>query len=91
MKYFLVVIVAILLLAGTLSAGVVGNSPYDKVWDIFVSSCNGTTTVYYNCVITNMGEYTLAFIPDQGRIPTTNGKEIIVQKSECNSVTMVQH
>jgi hypothetical protein len=72
-------------------AGVVENSPYDKNWDIYVSSCNGATTVYYNCTITNLGQDSISFIPDQGRIPTSNGKEVIVQKGLCTSYTMVQH
>jgi hypothetical protein len=72
-------------------AGVVGESPYDKNWDIYVSDCNGSISIYYNCVITNLGQRSISFIPDQGRIPTGNGKEITVNKTGCTSVRTVQH
>jgi hypothetical protein len=89
--YTLLLVVIILMIANYAIAGVVGQSPYDKTWDIYVSECSGSTVIYYDCVITNLGQRSISFIPDQGRIPTGNGKEITVNKTGCTSVMTVQH
>lgn len=71
-------------------AGIVGSSPYDKLWDIYVATCNEDTVVYRNCIVTNMGEWVIAFIPDQTRIQSPNGREIIVNKNLCTSVMLIE-
>lgn len=83
------VLFLILLLAVPVVAGVIGDSPYDSLYDIIVTSIDGTTVIYSNCVITNVGEWSVSFIPDQGRIATGNGKQIIVNKL-ATSVTMIE-
>ncbi len=79
----------IILLSAPVIAGVIGDSPYDGVYDIIVTSIDGTTEIYSNCVITNIGQWSISFIPDQGRIQTGNGKQIIVNKVAA-TVTMVE-
>jgi len=69
-------------------AGVVGNSDYDKIWTIIVTNCSGSATVYHGCVLVNQGEDWVSFIPDQGRIPTGNGKVIKVSNSMCSQIIM---
>lgn len=71
-------------------AGISGKSPYDLVVDIYVTTCDGTKTIFRDCVITDIGPYSVSFIADQGRIPTGNGKEIIVNKNTCTSVILVE-
>ena len=76
-------------LAAAVNADVVGESPYDQVFDIYVETCGGERIVYRDCVVTNVGQWVVSFIPDQGRIATGNGREIIVHKNLCASVVMV--
>lgn len=83
-------LVAFILFISTINlfAGVVERSPYDQKWEIMVTNCQGQTTIYYECVITNQGEYVVTFIPNSGNIPTGNGKTIKVFKNDCTSIVM---
>jgi hypothetical protein len=89
-KLIVAAVLLALAFAAPVDAGVIGKSLYDKVVDIYVTTCDGNTVVYRDCVITNVGQWVVAFMPDQGRIPTGKGKEIIVHKTTCNSVVMVE-
>lgn len=84
------VILFTFVLVAPAKAGISGKSPYDLVVDIYVTTCDGDKTVFYDCVITNIGPYSVSFIANQGRIPTGNGKEIIVSKNTCTSVILVE-
>lgn len=95
MKLTYVKLLVICIIVGILAtsfciAGIINDSPYDKNWTIVVESCNGSVVTYNNCVLTNMGEYSVSFIPNQGRIPTGNDKEIIINKNSCTTVTMME-
>ena len=90
MRKSLFTFLILMFLIGAAYAGVISNSPYDNVWDIKVTDCHSKTVFYKNCVITNLDEWSLSFIPDQGRIPSGNGKEVIVYRNSCTSVTLTQ-
>ena len=67
--------------------GVGGTSDYDIVWKITVIDCRGNTTVYDNCRITNNGQFSISFMPDQGLISSGNGKIIVINTvSTCTTV-----
>jgi hypothetical protein len=88
-KKLLLTIILVLFLFTSSFGDVIGRSKYDGIYDIFIAQCNGVTKVYRNCVITNDGEYSISFIPDQGRIQTGNGKQIFVTK-DCATVTLIE-
>jgi len=90
MKYFIIGIFVLFLSIGNLFAGIVEQSPYDQKWEITVINCQGQATIYYDCVVTNQGEYVVTFMPNAGNIPTGNGKTIKVFRSNCTTVIMEQ-
>ena len=57
-------------------SGSMRQSEYDVVWKITIIDCKGNTIVYNDCRITNAGQFWISFMPDQGLIPSGNGKEI---------------
>lgn len=75
------VIALLVFLTISASAGLVGKSEYDVVWTITVIDCQGTTTIYKDCRITNSGQFWISFMPGQGNIASGNGKEIHINTS----------
>jgi len=66
-------------------------SDYDQRWDIYVTNCQGQTTVYYDCAITNNGQSVVSFIPDAGKISGFQGPEIkIMRNNSCTEVIMIE-
>jgi len=81
---------AIGLVIGDGISGVVEKSPYDQTWSIIVTNCQGITTIYSDCAITNQGEYVVTFIPNAGNMPTGRGKTIKIFRNDCTQIIMEQ-
>jgi hypothetical protein len=88
MKKILLLPILFLALYSLVYAGNEWKSDYDQVWEITIAECSGTVSVYHNCIITNITEYVLSFMPDQGKIKTGNGQVVKVIRSNCTQITM---
>jgi hypothetical protein len=92
-KYIQIALVVSLLLSfsvGYVSAGRF-TSDYDQRWDIYVTNCQGETTIYYDCAITNNGQSVVSFIPEAGKISGFQGPEIkIMRNNSCTEVIMIE-
>ena len=89
MKYFTTVLFILMLSVSVACAGSQWESEYDQVWEITVTDCQGNTTIYYDCRITQDGLYVVTFMPNQGKMATGNGPIIRVYRSNCTEVIMV--
>ena len=90
MKYFLTTVLFILLLTVSVAcAGSQSASEYDQSWEITVTDCQGNTTIYYNCLLTQDGLYVVTFMPNQGKIQSGHGPVIKVYRSNCTEVIMI--
>jgi len=89
MKCLVAVLLILLFTAPALFAGNQWESKYDASWEISVTDCKGTTTIYKGCHIVNDNLFVVTFMPDQGRIPTESGSVIRIYRSNCTEVTMI--
>ena len=90
MKYLIIGTFILFISVANLFGGVVEKTPYDQKWDITVINCQGQTIIYYDCVITNQGEYVITFMPNAGNIPTGNGRTVKIFQNNCTQVIMEQ-
>jgi len=91
-KKTILVLITTLLLISTALAGYVSQSPYDKLWTIQLSKCDGTVEEYKNCAITNLDEYQVSFIPNQTRVQGGEySQEIIVMRDSCTSLILISN
>ena len=89
MKKAIFAIILSAFLVGTAHADIVMGSPYDTLWTITVTDCFGNVTIYNHSVITQINTMFVTFIPNQGKIPTTNGKRKKVPlMSTCMNIEM---
>ncbi len=86
MKQLLIGILISFLLISTACAS--SGSDYDKRWEIIVTDCQGNTTIYESCAITNQGEDVVTFVPNTGKGSNPHGPTIKVFLSDCQAVMM---
>ena len=88
MRYLTTVLFILMLTVSVACAGQ-WESEYDQVWEITVTDCQGNTTIYHECRITQDGLYVVTFMPNQGKIASGNGPIIRVYRSNCTEVIMI--
>jgi hypothetical protein len=81
-------ILFLLLLLCTVGHPDYDESMYDQRWEIIIIDCQGNTTIYNNCAITNQGESVVSFIPNAGRVGDPRGRAIRVFLRSCTQVIM---
>ena len=82
MRNYLLILAFLTVFVSVSLAGLVGRSEYDVVWEITVIDCQGYMTVYRDCRIVNAGQFWISFMPNQGQIATSNGREVHINTSE---------
>ncbi len=90
MKYLITILLILLLSVSLVSASNQWKSEHDQSWEITITDCQGNVTIYKDCLIVYDDRFnSIAFMPNQGNIPTGNGAIIKILRSTCVHITMI--